>query len=160
MLFITVTWKYLMMKHSILRDIILQTRQPLAPVSSLVLNLPTKIDYYELNMTPPSPNLLPVATYPLLETRHRKHIKLAVLREKQLAQQQDLEDDQLSEQMILSQLNHSNFSARSTEKQEDSQQDVVKISYRVMIVTLLTLMSVKKRVLRMFNCSKKVNLSI
>ena len=38
-------------------------------------------------MTPPIPNLLPVDGHEILESRHKKHIKLEYNREKSLAEQ-------------------------------------------------------------------------
>lgn len=45
-------------------------------------------DYYEANMTPPSPNMILINTNHLLEVRKRKHIKLVLLKEKSLAKQE------------------------------------------------------------------------
>jgi hypothetical protein len=79
-------------------------------------------------MTPPSPNLLPIHNYHILETRNRKLLKLCIMREKSLAkrsivhEQQDEEDSEGN--MILSQLNNSNYSAPSSAKEEDSDNEV------------------------------------
>lgn len=75
-------------------------------------------------MTPPTPNLLPIHNYHILETRNRKIIKLCIMREKSLAKrsivhdQPDDEDEEAN--MILSQLNNSNYSAPSSAKEESS----------------------------------------
>ena len=39
-------------------------------------------DYYELNMTPPSPILILINTFNILENRKKKHIKLVIMQEK------------------------------------------------------------------------------
>lgn len=80
-------------------------------------------------MTPPAPNLLPIHNYHILETRNRKLLKLCIMKEKSLArrsivhEEQD-EQDESDANMILSQLNHSNYSAPSSTKEENSDDEV------------------------------------
>ena len=86
-------------------------------------------------MTAPAPNLLPIHNYHILETRTRKLLKLCIMREKSIAkrsivhEQLDDEDDQ--DNMILSQLNNSNYSAPSSAKEEDSDAEVTISTLRV-----------------------------
>jgi hypothetical protein len=59
-------------------------RHPPASKNSSV-NAAPQPDYYEINMTAPSPNLLPINNYHILETRTRKLLKLCMMREKSMA---------------------------------------------------------------------------
>ena len=70
-------------------------------------------------MTPPSPNLLPIENYPIIDAHHRKLLKLEIMREKSLArrrqEQENTEDlyDQANnseKEYILPQLEDSKFS--------------------------------------------------
>jgi hypothetical protein len=80
-------------------------------------------------MTPPTPNLLPIHNYHILETRNRKLLKLCILREKSLARKSSHEKEDSSEgNMILSQINESNLSAVTSEKEEESDAEVTSAS--------------------------------
>lgn len=69
-------------------------------------------------MTPPSPNLILISTFNILETRKRKHMKLIIMQEKSLARRAEAaqETQETSEHMILQQLNESDFSEVSSQK--------------------------------------------
>jgi hypothetical protein len=80
-------------------------------------------------MTPPAPSLLPIHNYHILETRNRKLLKLCIMKEKSLARRSIVHDEQDDQEdseanMILSQLNNSNYSAPSSNKEENSEDEV------------------------------------
>jgi|JI6StandDraft_1071083.scaffolds.fasta_scaffold186102_2 hypothetical protein len=71
-------------------------------------------------MNPPAPNLILLNAHQLLETRKRKHIKLIIMQEKSIARRAELEEEDEeahSQHMILNQLNQSDFSQVSSEKE-------------------------------------------
>lgn len=67
-------------------------------------------------MTPPIPNLIPTSSYPILENRYKKHLKLYLQKEKSLAEHSDNEERSYStnDQFILSLLNLTNLSVDSS----------------------------------------------
>lgn len=77
-------------------------------------------------MTPPVPNLLPIHNYHILETRNRKLLKLCIMKEKELDKRSIVheDNDDTEGHMILSQLNNSNYSAPSSDKSEQSENEV------------------------------------
>jgi len=95
-------------------------------------------DYYEMNMTPPIPNLLPIHNYHIIETRYKKHLKLCMQKEKSMAEHSDDEQSgSTSDHYILSLLNLTNLSEDSSEKEEDSEHDVSFLRLRVLTANLI-----------------------
>ncbi len=74
-------------------------------------------------MKPPTPNLLIVHNYHILEYRAKKHLRLEINQEKSLARQQsdeEEEEDELNseENMILDEIDNSNFTGDESDKEE------------------------------------------
>ena len=44
-------------------------------------------------MTPPSPNLLPIENYAIMDARHRKLLKLEIMKEKSLARRREEQEN-------------------------------------------------------------------
>lgn len=67
-------------------------------------------------MTPPSPNLIPIENYAIMDARHRKLLKLDIMREKSFARRRQQNEcpennpDPSSKEYILPQLEDSKFS--------------------------------------------------
>lgn len=78
-------------------------------------------------MSTPSPILILLNHFQLLENRKKKHIKLVILREKSLARRVEAsrrQEEDNSDDMILWELNESNFSAITSEKEDNDDHDV------------------------------------
>ena len=79
------------------KDTTHQVRSPHDYASSLVILGRVSKDYYEVNMSPPAPNLLILDPSPLLEARHRKHAKLVAMKEKSRERRNNGKDSDSSE---------------------------------------------------------------
>lgn len=76
-------------------------------------------------MSPPAPNLLILDPSPLLEARHRKHAKLVAMKEKSRERRNNDKDSDSSEfEVILDELNASDFSADSSLTESSDQTQV------------------------------------
>ena len=91
-------------------------------------------------MTPPSPILILIPTHTILDTRKRKHLKLVILREKSLAKRAESsqqEEDSNENNMILWELNQSNFSDVPSEREENNSESVIFEIFRAMTVRFI-----------------------
>ena len=76
-------------------------------------------------MTRPSPHFISHKAHPILDQRKRKRLKLEILRERSLAKRKNKPkpaDEESEGVMILSQLDNSNLSEISSDKEEDEGQ--------------------------------------
>jgi hypothetical protein len=65
-------------------------------------------------MTPPSPNLLTIENYHILDNRNRKILKLCIMKEKSMAKKGSKEKSSSTLKMILPQLNETDLSVASS----------------------------------------------
>jgi hypothetical protein len=99
-------------------------------------------------MTPPAPALILINTFNILENRKKKHIKLGIMIEKSLVRRAERaaeEEESQSDKMILGELNLSNFSEVSSEKEDNDIHDVPNQLCRVTTASHTTPMKMRRK---------------